>query len=66
MSRNILVERIRQLAAADRNAFDVYNDLQNQVEDEGLALILREIAKDEARHMAVEKELLEFLTQQEG
>lgn len=66
MPRNVLIERIRQLAAVDRNAFDIYNDLQRQVDNEDLIRIFRRLAKDEARHMTVEKELLAILTEPQG
>ena len=56
-----LLERLRQLMAVDRNAFDIYNDLQHKVADKNLVQLFARLAKQEAHHMIVEKEIMSIL-----
>ncbi len=61
MPSDLFSERIRQLGAIDRNAFDIYSDLARRVEDPALAALFGRLAKQEAHHMSVEKEILILL-----
>ncbi|HOD11907.1 MAG TPA: hypothetical protein PLO93_01390 [Candidatus Omnitrophota bacterium] len=58
---NDLLERLRQLSAVDRNAFDIYNDLQHKVNDPALSQLFARLSREEAHHMTVEKEILNIL-----
>jgi len=57
----ILLERLRQLTAVDRNAFDIYNDLQSKVSDKDLIQLFARLAKEETHHMIIEKEIMSIL-----
>lgn len=56
-----LEARMRQLHAADRNAFDIYQDLLNQAPDAQAEAVLRQLAADEARHAALDQEMVRIL-----
>ncbi|OGX10998.1 MAG: hypothetical protein A2351_04070 [Omnitrophica bacterium RIFOXYB12_FULL_50_7] len=61
MELNLVLERLRQLKAADLNALAIYSDLQTQVEDKEILVLLSRLVKDEARHLAMEKEIFSLL-----
>lgn len=61
MSISIIEERLRQLLAVDKNALDIYTDLQRIIEDPAVKEQIASIVKDEARHVALEKELLSLI-----
>ncbi len=62
----ILEARLRQLLSMERNAREIYTDLANSCSDPATNQQLREIAKDEARHLAMEKEIIELLKVSSG
>jgi uncharacterized cofD-like protein len=61
---NLLLEQLRQLEAADQNALDIYTDLQAQVGDKEILLSLQRLIRDEAKHVAMEKEIMAVLRQE--
>jgi len=61
MDRKTLIARLRQLQAVDMNAFDVYSDLSRLAENEAQRSLFSDIAKDEKRHVALDKEILSLL-----
>jgi rubrerythrin len=61
VSHTILKQRVRQLLACDRNAVALYADLARMVDDPQIKEELRGIARDEARHVKLEKMLLDLL-----
>lgn len=61
MSLSILLDRIRQLHANDQNAFQIYSDLEKLAEGAGLKKQFRQLAAEEHRHVALEKELIALL-----
>ncbi len=62
----ILEARFRQLIPMERNAQEIYSDLANNCSDPATSEQLRKIAKDEARHLAMEKEIIELLKGSSG
>ena len=57
----ILEARIRQMLALECNARDIYSDLAAHCLDVARSEQLRQIAEDEANHVAMEKEIIELL-----
>ncbi len=57
----ILEARLHQMLAVEKNAQDIYSDLAVHCLDAARSKQLREIAEDEARHITMEKEILELL-----
>ena len=57
----ILEARFRQLLALEQNARDIYSDLAANCLDAARSEQLRQIAEDEARHITMEREILELL-----
>ena len=57
----ILEARLHQMLAVEKNAQDIYDDLAVHCLDAARGKQLREIAEDEARHITMEKEILELL-----
>lgn len=57
----LLVARIRQLLAVDRNAAVIYTELAKMAEDKTVIETLKQIAKDESHHVAVSLQLLKLL-----
>ena len=53
-----LEARIRQLLAVDQNALAIYTNLAEQTTDPSIAKKLQRLAKDEARHVALEQQML--------
>lgn len=53
--------RLRQLQAADRNAMDIYADLAQRCDVPEMKEKLVAIAKDEARHFALDNELIDLV-----
>jgi len=58
---SLILEQLRQLKAADQNALDIYTDLQSKVTDPKILLALQRLVRDEAKHVAMEKEILAIL-----
>ena len=61
MERRELMERFRQLNAVDRNALAIYTDLLAQAQGTEWVDPLRQLVRDEARHVAIENEILALL-----
>ena len=61
---NLLLEQLRQLKTADQNALDIYTELQSQTEDKKLLRSLQRLVLDEAKHVAMEKEIMAILRQE--
>ena len=57
----IMQARMRQMLADDRNAMEIYSDLAGRCDVSELKVQLQGIAKDEDRHMALSKEILDIL-----
>lgn len=64
MEFNLLLDQLRQLKAADQNALTIYTDLQSKVTDPKILLSLQKLIRDEAKHVAMEKEVLAILRQE--
>jgi rubrerythrin len=62
MSKRIVEERIRQLLALDKNAYDIYSDLATKADDPKLKEKLELLAKEEAVHVRLVKEMLLLLS----
>ncbi|MDD5195661.1 MAG: hypothetical protein PHQ96_08335 [Candidatus Omnitrophica bacterium] len=62
MSKRIVEERIRQLLALDKNAYDIYSDLAAKIDDPELKGKLELLAKEEAIHVSLIKEMLSLLS----
>lgn len=58
--------RLRQLLASDRNAMDIYRDLAGQAPDRETAAALERLVADEARHMALDADMLRIIVAQGG
>jgi rubrerythrin len=63
MDLETLLQRLRQLHAVDKNALAIYSDLAGKVEDPGLQGVFQRLIRDEARHVALEKELFSLCEQ---
>jgi rubrerythrin len=61
MTGKDLVARVRQIAAFERNAGDLYRDLSKTFSDERLRSVFDTIAQDEARHLSLCLEVLALL-----
>lgn len=61
MDRKTLAARLRQIQAADKNAFALYSELAQSAEDAGQRQIFSRIADDEKRHVLLGKEMLSLL-----
>lgn len=58
MDLRVLLERLRQLLAVDKNAYDIYTHLQALAQEEELKTQFKELAQDESRHVRLEQELV--------
>lgn len=65
MALDLVLQRLRQLKAADQSALAVYIDLQAKVEEKMVLELLNRLVRDETKHVAMEKEIFSHL-QQEG
>lgn len=65
MEVSLLLEQLRQLKVADQNALDIYTGLQSKVEDKKILLSLQQLVRDELKHVAMEKEILAILKQEQ-
>lgn len=61
MDRKILIARLRQLQAIDRNALAIYTELTELVKDTDQHKLFFNIANDEKRHVALGREMLLLL-----
>lgn len=65
MELSLLFEQLRQLKVADQDALGIYTDLQSQVEGPKILRSLRRLVRDESKHVAMEKEILAILKQEQ-
>ena len=63
MKFEILLDRLHQVNAVDRNALAVYTDLLKQVQNPEIVRVLERLVRDETRHVRLEDELFSFLQQ---
>lgn len=61
MEFDLFLDPLRQLKAADQIALDVYTDLRSQIKDRKILQSLERLIRDEAKHVAMEKEILAIL-----
>ncbi len=61
MDSNVLLQRVRQLNAIDKNALAIYTDLMKKVEHPDLVKIFQRLVRDETKHVRLEKELFSLL-----
>lgn len=61
MELEVLLDRLHQINAVDKNALAIYTDMLTQVEDPRIVNILKRLVQDEAKHVRLEKELISFL-----
>lgn len=61
MELEVLLDRLHQINAVDRNALALYTDLLAQVQDPAVIGILKRLVQDETKHVRLEKELITFL-----
>ena len=61
IDQKTLIARLRQLLAADKNAFALYSELSELTKDDSLSAIFSGIAKDEKRHTIWGEEMLSLL-----
>ena len=61
MELEVLLDRLHQVNAVDRNALAIYTDLLAQVQDAGIVTILKRLVRDEAKHVRLEEELISYL-----
>jgi rubrerythrin len=61
MELEVLLERLHQVNAVDRNALAIYTDLLAQVQDPEIVNVLKRLVRDETKHVKLEKELISFL-----
>jgi len=54
-------ERLHQLNVIDRNALEVYSDLAKGITHEELLNTVKELMRDEARHVRLENEIFSLL-----
>jgi len=61
VDKKILEERLRQLLAVDRNAFDIYTKLAERAQTQKMKATLLAIAADEKMHAKSEDEILKLI-----
>jgi len=61
MELEVLLDRLHQVNAVDRNALAIYTDLLAQVQDPSIVSILKRLVRDETKHVRIEEELFSFL-----
>jgi rubrerythrin len=61
MERKILISRLRQLLAADKNALDIYTDLSESAPDKSYREKFQKIAQDEKNHTILDAKMLAIL-----
>ena len=61
MELEVLLDRLHQISAVDRNALAIYTDLLSQVQDPDIVSILKRLVRDETKHVRLEEELISFL-----
>ena len=61
MELEVLLDRLHQVNAVDRNALAIYTDLLSQVEDPAIVDVLKRLVRDESKHVRLEEELISFL-----
>lgn len=60
-ARKNLLSRIHQLTANDQNAADIYGSLSKSVNNKEIADQFAALAREEAGHLALDKELIKLL-----
>jgi len=63
MRFEVLLDRLHQVNAVDRNALAIYTDLLAQVENPAIVSVLERLVRDETKHVRLEEELFSFLEQ---
>jgi len=61
MDKKIMEERLRQLSAIDRNAFDIYTRLAGLAQTQKMKASLLALAADEKMHSKAEEEILRLI-----
>jgi rubrerythrin len=61
IDQKTLIARLRQLLAADKNAFAVYSELSELMKEDSLDDVFSDIAEDEKRHTILGEEMLSLL-----
>jgi rubrerythrin len=61
MERKILIARLRQLLAADKNALEIYIDLSGVAPDKSSREKFLKIAQDEKNHTILDAKMLTIL-----
>jgi rubrerythrin len=61
MTKSEFMDRIRQMQSQERSAVDIYADLALKLPDSIARDAFRALAQEEARHIAVEQEILALL-----
>jgi len=61
MELEVLLDRLHQVNAVDRNALAIYTDLLAQVQDPSIVSILKRLVRDETKHVRIEEELFSSL-----
>ncbi len=61
MRFEVLLDRLHQIHAVDRNALAIYTDLLAQVEHAAIRSVLERLVRDETKHVRLEQELFSFL-----
>lgn len=58
MDLKFFIKRLRQIHATDWNALEIYSDLAKKVPDPELSNTFKLLARDEAKHVRLENELM--------
>jgi rubrerythrin len=61
IDKKTLIARLRQILSADKNAFAIYSDLSELMQDDRLGSVFSGIAKEEKRHTVWGEEMLLLL-----
>lgn len=61
MDKELLLQRLRQLSAVDRNALAIYIALSNDDVDDDIKAKLHSLISDETAHINMENEILALL-----
>ena len=61
IDQKTLTARLRQILAADKNAFAIYSELSELMKEERLGDVFSDIAEDEKRHTIFGQEMLSLL-----
>ena len=59
--KEVLISRLRQLLAADKNAVGIYSDLEKSIDETSLKGKLADLVNDEKRHCVLIEKALSLL-----